>query len=722
MNENLSSNGAVVNGKTTQETLTAQANPSSISYHSTSTLSTTGGSGAGAVHYTVTSGSSYCSISGAELTGIAIGSCTVVATKAGDANYQATTSSPITVTVTKATQTTLTANANPSSIPFNTTSTLSTTGGSGTGAVSYTVTSGSSYCSISDVTLTGIAVGSCTVTATKAGDADYQPTTSSPITVTVNASAPGAPTNVTANAGNASATVSWSAPANTGNSAITNYTITPYIGGTAQATTIVGDVLTANITGLTNSSTYTFTVKATNSVGTGTESAHSDPITPLGDGTYTIPAFPQTVIATAGVNQVTLTWTAPNNPQNGAVTGYSVLFGETSTNTYATAAPNCQQITATSCTITGLTNGTPYTFTVSATNASGTGPVAYSSSVTPSATPNANPSTIALSGLGGGNHRTITITNNSGNDITVNSVTTPTPALPGAATLDTSSSEDCSLLPTLSANGGSCTITIDPGTTATSTSNCTTGTLPATPSQITVNTSVGSVNADIVILGYGCVYQGGYLYSIDDTTPLTSSIGGKVVTRVDQAGSQPEYWSPNGTHDSIWGIDNTSTIAQPSPNTNTPGLGTAALQQGQLNCDAENDGACATNNIVVYYSGAALNSYAAGFCKQQIDESGTTPCAPGGACYIDWYLPSVCDFGPYGSSGHNTAPYPYMGSNYQACASPNSIQANLASILGFNQNTYWSSNESSDTPDAGAWYQVLDLTLRNPPVVNLHYH
>lgn len=83
-----------------QATLIANATPSAISYGGTSTLSTTGGSGSGAVTYTLTSGASNCSISGTTLTGIAAGSCTLTATKAADTIYNSTTSAPIGVTVT----------------------------------------------------------------------------------------------------------------------------------------------------------------------------------------------------------------------------------------------------------------------------------------------------------------------------------------------------------------------------------------------------------------------------------------------------------------------------------------------------------------------------------------------------------------------------------------------------------------------------------------------
>ncbi len=81
-----------------------------------------------------------------------------------------------------------------------------------------------------------------------------------------------APTGVTATPGNASAAVSWTAPAD-GGSAITGYTVTPYIGTTAQTPMTVHRHARrrprATVTGLTNGTAYTFTVAATNAVGTG---------------------------------------------------------------------------------------------------------------------------------------------------------------------------------------------------------------------------------------------------------------------------------------------------------------------------------------------------------------------------------------------------------------------------------------------------------------------
>jgi Domain of unknown function (DUF1929)/Fibronectin type III domain len=96
--------------------------------------------------------------------------------------------------------------------------------------------------------------------------------------------APAAPSAPTAAPGNATATVTWSAPASNG-SPITSYTVTPYLGSTAEpATTISGapPTTSATITGLTNGDTYTFTVSATNAVGSGPPSAASNAVTPSG--------------------------------------------------------------------------------------------------------------------------------------------------------------------------------------------------------------------------------------------------------------------------------------------------------------------------------------------------------------------------------------------------------------------------------------------------------
>ncbi|MGE4276270.1 MAG: Ig-like domain-containing protein [Lawsonibacter sp.] len=87
---------------------------------------------------------------------------------------------------------------------------------------------------------------------------------------------PGAPTGVTATAGNRQVTVSFTAPASDGGAAITTYTVTAGPGGL----TATGALSPITVTGLTNGTEYTFTVTATNSLGTGSSSAPSAGVTP----------------------------------------------------------------------------------------------------------------------------------------------------------------------------------------------------------------------------------------------------------------------------------------------------------------------------------------------------------------------------------------------------------------------------------------------------------
>ena len=101
--------------------------------------------------------------------------------------------------------------------------------------------------------------------------------------IIIQTSVPGAPTITSAVAGNASATVTFTAPASNGGSAITGYTVSG--GGTDSNAGSTS--LTHTITGLTNGNSYTFTVTATNSIGTGSASAASGSVTPSSGCTAT---------------------------------------------------------------------------------------------------------------------------------------------------------------------------------------------------------------------------------------------------------------------------------------------------------------------------------------------------------------------------------------------------------------------------------------------------
>jgi aqualysin 1 len=149
------------------------------------------------------------------------------------------------------------------------------------------------------------------------------------------ATVPSAPSNVTAAAGNARATASWVAPFN-GGKAITGYTVTKYPGRVTKL--VAASVRAVAFTGLTNGAPYTFTVAATNQVGTGPASARSAvavPVPPMTNDLFAnatvLPTNRGTVYETsagatkeagepnilgfAGGHSVWYRWTAPSNGQ-----------------------------------------------------------------------------------------------------------------------------------------------------------------------------------------------------------------------------------------------------------------------------------------------------------------------------------------------------------------------------------------------------------------------
>ena len=177
---------------------------------------------------------------------------------------------------------------------------------------------------------------------------------------------PTAPTGVKAKAGNAQATVSFSAPANNGGAKISEYTVFPQPGiGNYTAT---GTASPITVTGLTNGTSYTFGVTATNASGlTSPLSSPSNKATPIGP-----PGAPTNVIASAGYANALVSFDAPVSNGGSSITGYT-----------ATSSPGGKTGTGKSSPITvrGLTDYTDYTFTVTATNAAGTSPKSVPSNV-----------------------------------------------------------------------------------------------------------------------------------------------------------------------------------------------------------------------------------------------------------------------------------------------------------------------------------------------------
>ena len=192
-------------------------------------------------------------------------------------------------------------------------------------------------------------------------------------------------TTVVANGENGQIAVSWTVPAN-GGAPITQAQATAFnlsSGGTQVATCTTTTNLTSGasasctITGLSNGTTYYISIQSDNATGWSARSAPRMPATPSVD-----PGPVSNVVATGGDAQATVAWT-PGSTGQSPVTGYTILCSTGGAYTSCGSAG----ASATSATVTGLTNGMTYTFEVEATNTQGTGPASAPSNAVTTAAP-----------------------------------------------------------------------------------------------------------------------------------------------------------------------------------------------------------------------------------------------------------------------------------------------------------------------------------------------
>jgi chitodextrinase len=195
---------------------------------------------------------------------------------------------------------------------------------------------------------------------------------------TIPPTAPGAP--IASGTTDVQTTLTWAA--STDNVGVTGYEV-------YRGATLVGTVTSTTFTdtGLTQGTTYSYTIKAKDAAGNGSVSG-ATVVTTTDTAPPTVPGTP-VASGTTGV-QTTLTWVASTD--NVGVTGYEVYRGSTLVGT----------VTSTTFTDTGLTQGTTYSYTIKAKDAAGNGSVSGATAVTTlDTTPPTVPGTPVVSGTTG---------------------------------------------------------------------------------------------------------------------------------------------------------------------------------------------------------------------------------------------------------------------------------------------------------------------------------
>lgn len=217
----------------------------------------------------------------------------------------------------------------------------------------------------SPITVSGLKPGTTytfTVRTMNATGKTVDSNSSNPVTTPV---VPNSPTNVSSGQGGVGqAIVSFSAPSYNGGSPITGYTVV-FSPGNIRAT---GPSSPITVSGLTPGASYTFTVVATNAVGDSNPSTGSITLSPAA------PNSPTNVSsAPGGIGEAIVTFSAPAFNGGSPITGYSVVSNPGNITVTGLSSP---------ITISGLTYGVSYTFTVVAINTVGVSPTSSSSNPT----------------------------------------------------------------------------------------------------------------------------------------------------------------------------------------------------------------------------------------------------------------------------------------------------------------------------------------------------
>lgn len=332
-------------------------------YGSTLNVVTTGGAGTGALDLQVAGGP--CSLSGAVLSASSTGTCTLTADKPGDADYNAATQATATVSVIKADQT-ISFTTSPPLVPRPL----------GTYAVSATSTSGlavslvaSGSCSMpspatTDDTVTFNTSGTCTITATQAGDGNYNAATVVTQTIVV---------------GKLNQSISFTAPSppTTKDFGDPAFAIVATASSGLPVVFALDNALTTN-SACSIDDTGVVTILAVGNcaftmsqAGNGVYAAASD-VTRVIEIVTVPPSAPYITGVNVQNGGATLTFNIPGFAGGAPLAGYQINAYPDPSGPPITFS-GCSTSLPLQCTIPGLTNGVGYRFTVQAINSAGLG-------------------------------------------------------------------------------------------------------------------------------------------------------------------------------------------------------------------------------------------------------------------------------------------------------------------------------------------------------------
>ena len=314
--------GSITPGKGSQTIGSLSFAPTTVNVGGATTVSATATSGLGVTFSSATP--SVCTVSGATVTALTTGTCTIAADQAGNGNYNAALQVTGAISPSKQNQTIGTISFTPTSVSVNGTTTVSATATSGLAVIFSSTTP--SVCTVSGVAVTALTTGTCTIAANQAGNGTYNAATqvTGSITPSLLTLSIGAPSSTTVKSG---ATVTYTVTY-TGADTVTLITgnVTVNKTGTANGTAAVSGsgatTRTVTISDITGDGTLGISIAA------GTASASGGAITAsasAASATFIVDNSAPTLVVTTLANNVTtsnntLTITGTANDANGVAT------------------------------------------------------------------------------------------------------------------------------------------------------------------------------------------------------------------------------------------------------------------------------------------------------------------------------------------------------------------------------------------------------------------